>query len=233
VQVITGMPCLDVPDMAGYCDHIEESNFPAETLGKDYVVARPTGPLGNVVGQLVRIYGNFDNTRLTYSPSTPSGCPATINAGQVVDCGVVSQDFEVQGDHSFAVGVFTQGSTIVDPTGGQTAQGDPDQSQATAVEQYRTKYVFLAPNDYQENYVVIMGPQGAALSLDGSPVTQTSTPVGSYAITRVKLGSGQDGAHVLVAAQPVGIQVMGYGAQTSYQYPGGLDLSQIAPAPPK
>jgi hypothetical protein len=27
--------------------------------------------------------------------------------------------------------------------------------------------------------------------------------------------------------------VMGYGAYTSYQYPGGLDLRAIAPVPPR
>ena len=48
---------------------------------------------------------------------------------------------------------------------------------------------------------------------------------------RIKLGPGQAGAHVLTASQPVGIQVMGYGSYTSYQYPGGLDLAQIAPPP--
>jgi hypothetical protein len=38
---------------------------------------------------------------------------------------------------------------------------------------------------------------------------------------------------VLTSGKPVGLQVMGYGAYTSYMYPGGLDLSQIAPPPPK
>jgi len=239
VQVITGLPCLDVPDMAQACDHVEESNFPAETLGKDYIVAQPTGPLGNPVGQIVRIYGNFDGTQLTYSPSTPAGCPTTINAGQVVDCGggqtAVAQDFEVKGDHSFGVGVFTQGASVVDPnTQPPNQQGDPDESFATAVEQYRDKYVFLAPTDYENNYVVVIGPQGTVITLDGSPASGSPTPVGSggYAIWRLKLGQGQNGAHVLSASQAVGIQVMGYGSYTSYQYPGGLDLSLIAPPPP-
>jgi hypothetical protein len=66
-------------------------------------------------------------------------------------------------------------------------------------------------------------------------VTATPTPVGAsgFGVMRVKLSTGQNGAHVLVASQPVGIQVMGYGSYTSYTYPGGLDLAQIAPPPPK
>ncbi len=235
IQVITGLPCLDVPDQAPACDHVEEANFPAETLGKDYVVARPTGPHGNVVGQLVRIYGNFDNTTLTYSPVMPPGCPATINAGQVVECGVVSSDFEVKGDNSFAVGLFSQGASVVDPTSMPPNQeGDPDQSLETAVAQFRTKYVFLAPTDYTENYAVVITSMGAQVSLDGSAVGATPTPVGStgYGILRLPLMAGvAGGAHVLTSTQPVGLQVMGYGAYTSYTYPGGLDLQHISPPP--
>jgi hypothetical protein len=235
VQVITGLPCIYVPDSAEACDHIEESNLPAETLGEDYVVAQPTGPLANAVGQEVRIYGNFDNTTLTYAPSTPTGCPTTINAGDVVTCGVIAQDFEVKGNNSFAVGIFTQGASVVDPaTQPPNQQGDPDQSMISAVKQYRTSYIFLAPTDYTNNYAVVVGPTGTTLTLDGSPVTATATPVGStgFAITRIKLPAGNNnGAHTLIGSNPVGLQVMGYGSYTSYQYPGGLDLALISPPP--
>jgi len=234
VQVITGLPCVYVPDSAQACDHIEESNFPAETLGEDYVVAQPTGPLANAVGQFIRIYGNFDNTTLTYLPSKPASCPATINAGQVVDCGVVASDFEVKGNNSFAVGIFTQGASVVDPaTAPPNQQGDPDQSLVTAVKQYRTKYIFLAPTDYTNNYVVVVGPTGTNIAIDGANATATPTAVGTtgFSIWRIKLAAGNAGAHVLTASNPVGIQVMGYGSYTSYQYPGGLDLALIAPPP--
>ena len=257
VQVITGMPCLDVPDNAPACDHVEESNLPAETLGQDYIVAQPAGPSGAAAGHNVRIYGNFDGTNLTYVPSAPANCPTTINAGQVVDCGsplgsicendttgapnapcgagnVVSTDFEVKGDHAFAVGTFTLGASIVDPsTAAPNQQGDPDQSIAVAVAQFRTKYVFLAPTDYPNNFVVVIAPTGTSVSLDGLPVSTTPTPVGTsgYGVIRVKLGTGNAGAHVLNASNPVGIEVMGYGSYTSYTYPGGLDLKYISPPP--
>jgi hypothetical protein len=52
-------------------------------------------------------------------------------------------------------------------------------------------------------------------------------------VTRVELGRTADGAHTLSATAPVGLQVAGYGAYTSYYYPGGLDLKEIAPAPVK
>jgi hypothetical protein len=257
VQVITGLPCLNVPDNAFACDHVEESNLPAETLGTDYVVAQPVGPNGNTVGHNVRIIGNFANTTLTYLPSAPPGCPATINQGEVVDCGtalgsicedpttgaynyacgapnIVTQDFEVKGSQAFAVSNFSLGGSLVDAkaTAG-TQQGDPDQSMAIATAQYRESYVFLAPQDYEDNWVVIIAPTGTSVTLDGLPVSTAPTPIAStnYGVIRTQLGAGQNGAHVLVASNPVGLQVMGYGSYTSYTYPGGLDLKYISPPP--
>jgi hypothetical protein len=231
VQVISGLQCVDQPEDAAACDHIEESIFPAETLGQDYIVSVPTSPTGNVVGHIVRVFGNVDGTTLTYNPSKPAACPASINAGQVVDCGQVATDFEVKGNNAFGVGSYSLGGTIVDPAGGD---GDPDESFAVAVEQYRTAYIFLAPSDYDISYVDIVGPTGASVQVDGAPVAGF-TAIGStgYGISRQKLGAGNNGAHTLQSTAPVGIQVMGYGSYTSYQYPGGSNLTAIAPPPVK
>ncbi|MGD0530582.1 MAG: IgGFc-binding protein [Polyangiaceae bacterium] len=256
VQVITGLPCLNNPEDAPACDHVEESNLPAETLGTDYVVAQPVAPTGKTVGHNVRIYGNFANTTLTYLPSAPPGCPTTINEGEVVDCGVAlgsiceddtgiydspcgpqlitEQDFEIKGSQAFAVGSFSLGGSLVDAKAGDgSQQGDPDQSMAIATAQYRQSYVFLAPSDYEDSWAVIIAPTGTSVTLDGLPVATAPTAIAStnYGVIRVQLGAGQNGAHVLTASNPVGLQVMGYGAYTSYTYPGGLDLKYISPPP--
>jgi hypothetical protein len=230
VQVISGMPCTNQPQDVTACDHIEETVPPAETLGKHYFVASPTGSLGNIVGHIVRFYGNVDGTVLSYPSGPPPGAPTTINAGQVVDLGVVTKDFEVSGDHEFAVSSHMLGGTLQDPIGGV---GDPAMSLSTPVEQYRIKYVFLAPDDYDVSYADIIVPDGASVQLDGSPLGVAPTPIsGGYGIARVKLGPGTGGAHLLVSDKAVGLQVMGFGSYTSYQYPGGLNLGLIAPPPP-
>jgi len=230
VQVIAGIPCTQMPEGWVACDHIEESVFPAETLGKRYFVTVPTSPGGGPVGHVVRIFGNVNGTKLTYPGATPPGAPLSINAGQVFDLGQVGADFEIVGDHEFAVGSFQLGTELVDPFGDK---GDPAQSLATAVEQYRLKYIFLAPSDYDVNYVDVVQPLSATVTLDGQAVAQSPTPISSaYGIVRLQLGPGKNGAHVLTATEPVGIQVMGYGSATSYQYPGGLNLGAIAPPPP-
>jgi hypothetical protein len=235
VQVLVGNTCFNNPAGAEACDHLESAVLPAETLGMHYIVTQPTAPSGDLKGHTVRIYGNFDNTQLAFDPM-PAGAPALINAGQVVDLGRVNMDFEVTGSHSFAVTSFQLGGSLVDPkvVGDPTpSKGDPSQSPMVAVEQYRLKYVFLAPDDYDVSYADVQAPMGAQLVLDGNPVTQTWTAVGSggFGVVRIPLGAGMGGAHLLTSSQPVGMQVIGYGAHTSYQVPGGVNLMPIAPPP--
>ncbi|GMV15688.1 MAG: hypothetical protein AMXMBFR56_39120 [Polyangiaceae bacterium] len=235
VQVISGMPCVYLPFAQSACDHIEESVFPAETWGKRYFVVPPTGPKGDVPGHIVKLYGNVDGTQLSYPSGAPSLAPTSINAGQVVDLGIVKQAFEVVSqNHEIAVATFQMGASVVDPvTQPPNQKGDPAQSLATAVEQYRTKYVFLTPDDYDVSYVDIVMPDGTNVVLDGAPLSAPTTSLGSgYSVARAMLGPGQSGAHLLTSDKAVGLQVMGYGSYTSYQYPGGLNLTLIAPPPP-
>lgn len=229
VQVISGAPCDNVPETAGACDHLEQSVFPAETLGKHYFVTVPTSPGGHPVGHVVRFAGNVDGTTLTYLPRNPGTCPTTLKAGQVADCGIVGSDFEVTGNNEFVVASFQLGGSIVDRNGGL---GDPSQSLFASVEQYRVKYVFLAPDDYVDNYADVVEPQGTRVWLDSIEVGGVITAISSgYETRRIALGAGNGGAHLLESTEPTGVQVMGYGEFTSYQYPGGLNLSVIAPPP--
>ena len=235
VQVISGISCANIPDTnTQACDHLEETVLPAETLGKRYLVAPLTGPKGNKPGQVVRIVGNVNGTTLTYKGNKPANAPAQINAGQVVNLGLLQNAFEIEGSNEFIVSTFMPGAGILDPSSGDQAKGDPSMSTATAVEQFRKKYVFLAPDDYDISYADVLAPEGTALTLDGQPVSVAPDPIDGtgYVVHRIKLGPGKNGAHLLEADKEVGLQVMGYGSYTSYQYPGGSNLTLIAPPPP-
>ncbi|MBN9164495.1 MAG: IgGFc-binding protein [Myxococcales bacterium] len=237
VQVITSVPCIDIPADKMACDHIEETVLPAETLGKRYVVTPPTGPKGNAVSHHVRLYGNKDGTTLSYSPSKPPNCPDTLEAGQVADCAIIGAEepFEVTGTAEFGVATFLLGAMAYDWTM-VDKRGDPSQSHYAAIEQWRTKYVFLAPNDYPVLYADITAPVDAAIQIDGAPIEAPWTQIGEgpYGVHRVDLTkSGGDGAHTLTAEKPVGVQVIGFGDNTSFQYPAGLDLKLISAAPVK
>jgi hypothetical protein len=147
----------------------------------------------------------------------------------------VTESFEVSANHEFEVITLMLGGSVIDPNAQPGMQlGDPSMSPMVATQQYRTRYIFLAPNDYDESYVDVVGTVGDnTLNLDGAPLTVQGTPLNTaWSIYRVPLGPGNDGAHVLAADKPFGAQVIGYGNYTSYQYPAGLDLVQISAPPP-
>jgi hypothetical protein len=229
--VITGTPCMNMPQDKAACDHVEELVMPAEALGKRYVVSTPTRPAGGNGKHLVRLYGNRDGTQLTYTPQKPGSCPASLNAGDVVDCGILTSDFIVEGSHEFAVAALTVGASEYDPSG-KDSRGDPDQTTFASIEQFRTSYLFLSPDDYDVSYAVIAGPGDANPKIDGMSLSGYADIGGGFGVWRATLGAGASGAHTLTADKPVGLQVMGYGAYTSYTYPGGLNLKIIAPPPP-
>jgi len=238
VQVLSFSPLAYVPKGVagmGYADHMEETVLPAEVLGTDYLVVPPSAPDGANVGHLVRLYGNFDQTALSYPDGQPSGAPTTLAAGEVVEIQTV-QPFRVTANEPFAVASFMYGGEVQDPTAATNGQrrGDPSISMMVTPEQFRTRYTFLAPTSYLENYADILIPTGTSLTVDGQPLTSTAEDIGiaGWQLHRELLGPGSNGAHQLVADQAVGVQVMGYGHATSYYYPGGLDLELIAEPPP-
>jgi hypothetical protein len=235
VQVLAGAGCARITDSShpdASCDHLEESVLPAETLGARYVIAAPTGPLGTPDPYRVRLIGNVDGTTLSFPAGAPGGAPATIDAGEVVDLGVIQGDLEIIGGHELAVTTFLTSADLSNPDN-FLGQGDPSQTQAVAVEQFRDSYVFLAPDDYDVSFIDVVMPLDATLTLDDAPFPAEPTPIGSsgLGVARARLGRGRDGAHSLSADQPIGVQVIGYGAYTSYQYPAGLYLEPIAPPP--
>jgi hypothetical protein len=230
VQVLVGSPCIYQPFDRQSCDHIEESVFPAETLGRRYLVHRPTGPRGNAVGHVVRLYGNANDTLLRWSGDVPPRAPTQLQAGEVVDLGVVNSDFEVNGEREFGVATFMLGQTIVDP--GLEGRGDPSQTNHASVEQYRTSYVFLAPTNYDVSFADVVMPLNARVTLNGEAIVVRPTMISAgWGIARLPL-SRMRNVHVLRSDVAVGLQVMGYGHATSYHYPGGLNLQGIAPPPP-
>jgi hypothetical protein len=240
VQVISSMPISNVPtpEVAnrGYADHIEETVLPAESLGKHYLVAPPTTPNMVTVGHYVRFYGNVDDTTLDYpSGSPPAGAPSALSAGQVVEIGPVDTSFEVQGSQAFAIGSFMMGGQAQDAKAGwEGTRGDPAFMLEVTVAQFRQKYIFLAPDDYDVAVADILVPQGTAVKLDGGPLTGKAESIGNsaWSVVRQALSAGaRRGVHTLEANQPIGLKVAAFGHATGIYYPGGLNLKLISPPP--
>jgi hypothetical protein len=244
IQVITGMPCRNVPIDAAACDHIEESVFPVETWGKEYVVTVPAAPSGQgaaAVGHVVRLVGNADGTTVHFDPPITApgvtGGQATLHAGTVLDLGQQAGDFKVwSADKSFMALTLQLGATLVDPSpdpfGTTPSKGDPSQSFVSPTEQFRTRYVFSAPPDYVVSFVSIVGAPDSSVTLDGTAIPASSfVPIGGSGMGVVRQLLTSVGTHRLESLKPVGIQVYGYGDYTSYQVPGGAGLHAISPAP--
>ena len=224
IQVIGGHICTFIPFNIGYCDHLEESMPPYETLAKDYIVTPPLIPTGGNVPKphMVRIIATEAGTTLTYDPPQ-NGAPAALaNPGDYVEIAKTGADFKISANNKILVSQYMQGQDA----GGNS--GDPAMALAVPIAQYRTKYLFHAPINYEKNFVNLVAPSDAKVTLDGAAVAGFS-PIGGtgYGVARIALPNNVDGNHDIVADKPIGVSVYGYGQYTSYWYPGGLDLDLI------
>jgi len=225
VQVIAGHSCANVPQpTTGYCDHLEPALFPIETLGKDYIVSHPAA-VASESPQVVRIAAVAPNTHVTFDPKVmpdqvigPSDSPLLIES---------MQDFRVSADQAVLIAQYMQGSTSV-PSG----SGDPSMSLVVPSAQFRTDYVFVASSTYDSNFVNVIAPAGAAVTLDGATVAGGDfVPVGTSGFGVAREALMKTDAHRITSTSPFGIVVYGYGKDTSYMYPGGLDLKRITEPP--
>jgi hypothetical protein len=112
-------------------------------------------------------------------------------------------------------------------TSGIRGNGDPSMALAIPTEQFRSSYVFLAPDTYDNSLMNVIAPSGATIVLDGELVTGFSQIEGTSMSRTAR--SIPAGVHSIEGSAPFGILVYGFGSYTSYFYPGGLDLRRISP----
>jgi hypothetical protein len=224
VQVLAGQPCANIDFNQGFCDHMEEIVFPLETLRNDYLVPLPHNDNGTPQ-QFIKVVATQNNTVVTFDPAVQA--QTTLNAGQVLTF-ETTQNFRVTGTNPIIVGMYLEGSTNF--SGATVAtRGDPGMTVAIATAQFRKQYQFVAPANYQQNWVNVIAPTGATVTVDGTTVTGfTAIGASGYSVARFALcgnnAAGCSGVHTAQSTSAFGIQVYGYGQDTSYSYPGGLDL---------
>jgi hypothetical protein len=210
----------------GACDHLEDATLPSETLGSEYYVTFPAA-VASVSPHVVRITAVTAGTQLTFEPASVSA-PVTIGPEQPpFELKNVTSDFRVSATGPILVAQYMQGQDSVD-----SRSGDPSLAFAVPAAQYRTSYIFVASKTYDSNFVNVIAPAGATVTLDGTAVAASSfTPIGGsgHAVARVELS--QTEVHEIESQRAFGIVVYGYGQYTSYMYPGGLDLKRISPPP--
>jgi len=226
VQVIGGHSCANI-SMAdtGYCDHLEQAMFPVEVLGNDYLVTFPAA-VASESPHVVRIAAIYPDTKITFDPPLlpetklgPDDPPL-----QLAD---VTKDVRIKGDKALLIAQYMQGSQSV-----PTMAGDPSMSLAIPTAQFRTSYIFVASSTYDSNFVNVTAPTGSDVTLDGAAIPKTEfVAIGTsgFSVARHELTSTD--IHKITGSASFGIVVYGYGQDTSYMYPGGLDLKRITEPP--
>lgn len=223
VQVIGGHSCTNVPLNITACDHLEESLFPIDTLATEYVVVPPVQvPNDNLAkAQIVRIIATEADTTLVLEPD--QGLANNLaNAGDFVQTAMTTDMFTVSADKKVLVAQYMVGQSAGYGT------SDPSIVQTVPADQFRSSYLFHAAPSWTANYVDIVAPAGATVSVDGANVAAwTAIGATGFSVAHVQLSNAGNGNHSLAADQPVGISVYGVQSAGSYWYPGGLDLNVI------
>ena len=232
IAVFGGSRASYVPANAGCCrDHIEEQLFPLQSWGKSYYAARAFSVgKGN---DFWRVLAQQDNTTVTLPADfdasvTVDGKAVELNSGKFVLNAAqfasfnTRMNFEIHADKPISVGQFLPSQNY----NGRTI-GDPSFILTVPYEQYRSDYAFLVPPSYDENFVTIIAPADANLTLDGKALDISGyAPIGETGFV-VGYPSLKDGTHRMIGDKPFGLYNYGYFNMSSYGYPIGLDLKVI------
>jgi len=218
LQLIGGHDCTYVPFDQVACDHLEETMFPLETWGRQVIVG---GVAENMrLEYRLRVLSGADGNVVSFDPMISA--PVTLMRGEWVEL-ATSNNVLVSGTEPLLVAQYLEGQ------GSVSLYGDPSLTLVPPVEQYRNHYNFLSPATYSSNYVTIVAPVGEDVMLDGDTVLGfEALGQTGYAVATKELL--QSGAHELYSegGAPLGVELYGFGAYTSYMLPGGLDLRLIA-----
>lgn len=105
-----------------------------------------------------------------------------------------------------------------------SALGDPTLVLVPPLKQFRNEYVFLTPDKYARDFINLIAPDGASVTLDGTlvPAANFKAIAGTgWRVARIEVG---DGVHSVAATAAVGVITYGYDRDVSYGYAAGLNL---------
>lgn len=219
-------------------EHLEEQVFPTTSWGKGFVVTRSPVRSDHATWRepdIYRIMADKPGTVVTTNLPAPNDT-FTLGSGQV---------HEFYADRSFVVNA-TEAISIMQLLVSQDwvrswkpgHGGDPSMILFPPSEQYRDDYIFLVPDTFSSNYVVISAPDGTDIFLDGGDINadefmricayeSAGTVDGTHYTAVTCPVSG--GTHRVTSTLPTGIMVYGYHNVGSYGYAGGSNLTRINP----
>ncbi|HEY8378016.1 MAG TPA: IgGFc-binding protein, partial [Nannocystis sp.] len=233
---------VDIPKYPGWpedgtccLDHLEEQLFPVESVGKDYVLTR--SPIRSTGGwaepDVIRFVGAAEDTVVTTNLPPPFDI-FSLKPGEVRTTWAQA-DVIATGTKPFMVAQLLISQEYVQGN----ITGDPSLTVFPPVDQYRTQYRILTPEDdglwgWQTNYVVFATPPGNTITIDGvAPNNCVITYAGNlngvdYESRRCPVSAG---VHHMKGDMPFGVIAYGYGPAGSYAFPGGADAEPIYEPP--
>jgi len=267
VMVFSGNECTDVPAYDSRfnrhccCDHLEEQLLPVTLMGNTFVAVQTpsrTQALADAGATITPLPSEKEYWRFLSDVSTDcsttlpppldelslsKGVPRTIEAHEsfVVRCNAATIAAQFVASAAVAVG----------PGMDDLPAGDPSFILLPSVELYRREHLFLVPDKYAFDFLLIAAPSEANVWLDDVAIEQyancerdfigtvrrdnrdldydeircaLSQPIITPGLPRpdnLDPGVQNDGTHSIRADAPVGLVVYGFDYNVSYGYSGG------------
>jgi hypothetical protein len=243
VAAFGGSGATTVPDTASGGDHFEVQLFPTAAWGTSYECEKYTKRSPIDVDRW-RIVAGVNGTTVTLSDPSIATIP-TLSAGQVFEF-KTAENFDLTASEPVLVAHYLQAwgtlagsqynpATFPNPTtnscpfaGSATDAeciGDASMTLAVPTAQYLTDYTFFTPSSYAYDYVDVILPPGATITLDGNPIPPiVLIGSGAYGLAQIPVTAG---VHTMHGDKPFGITLYGYDYAISYSCVGGLDLRNI------
>ncbi len=262
IVVFSGSEASDAPyfdDLIHrFCcaDHLEQQLDPIRTAGKNFVLAHTPSrtqavkAAGANIGvvpepEFFRIMAVSEmGANVTTSMAPPNDRFRLDGKGDFHDIATF-EDVTLSSDGPVMVGdVHPSQEAAFIPRG--LPGGDPSFVIMPPIEQYRADYIFLTPDKYVFDFVVIIARPGASVALDGQLIDDKRCEVahaGDFDVFRCQLsfpridstlpnnpvlpGEQNDGVHRVVSNSAVGVLVVGWDSFVSYGYAAGTQLEEI------
>ncbi len=223
VAVLSGHDCAEVPNNTQACDYLVEQIPSTDALGDDFLVA----PLATREGYELRVVAAHDSTDV----SIDGAVVATLDTGEFHSILV-----EVEGT---ALHVETsEPALLVQYSLGRqhdNRDGDPFMMLVVPTSQFDDNVLAATvPSEVIvfDNYltVVIEATEAGGMRVDGSPIAEPFTPIGStgYAYAHVAVADGSHRLEHLGYGVTFGAYAYGFGNFDSYGYPATMRLSALA-----
>jgi hypothetical protein len=221
VAVFTGHEEAVVQPPGGDCccaEHLEEQLFPLNTWDSTYICAKARSR-GGMDQDLWRVQAGSPNITITTKPPIDGLNGKTLSQkGDWIEA-YTAQSFVIEASGPIQVAQYLASQGCTDEY-----TGDPALIMAVSSSQYRPNYVFAVPKDYQKDYITVVRPVGALITLDGTalsdgefePVADGEFEIGYFEV--------KDGPHEIEGDASFGLYQYGFSGPASYGNPGGLNL---------